>query len=61
MVTQQLPKTSGELKAFILKTIEEVSERIVPYISEDEQQELEKTYGESLHENDYSSKQSTRL
>ncbi|MEN7981869.1 MAG: hypothetical protein ABFQ65_00285 [Nanoarchaeota archaeon] len=45
-----LPKNIVELKQIILETINEVSERFIPFISQDEQEEIEKIHGKNLEE-----------
>ncbi|MBU2503985.1 MAG: hypothetical protein KJ879_02945 [Nanoarchaeota archaeon] len=60
METQNLPKNINELKSFILEILGEANDRIVPYVSVDEQEELEKLYGDSLYE-EHGLKDSARL
>jgi hypothetical protein len=45
MEQKTLPKNKLELKEFILQT---VNEGFIPFISNDEQEELNRLYGESL-------------
>ncbi|MFT4313451.1 MAG: hypothetical protein ACMXYA_03505 [Candidatus Woesearchaeota archaeon] len=42
-----------ELKEFIIKTVSEMTERIVPVISEDEESEIQTLYGRKIYDNDY--------
>lgn len=55
-----LPRNKKELKEFILEIIGEISERFVPYVSEDEQKEIEELYGEALNE-EYKEEEYVRL
>ncbi len=61
METQSLPKDAVELKKFIVATISEVSDRIIPIVSYDEQDELNKLYEDSLYEENYDKKNCIRL
>lgn len=53
METDTLPQNSIELKRFILRTVKDMTDRIVPTVSDDEQEELNNLYGKSLDKNDY--------
>ncbi|MFT7615695.1 MAG: hypothetical protein ACI8Y7_000517 [Candidatus Woesearchaeota archaeon] len=61
MQTEKIPKTKAELRSFILSTITTVSDRIVPTISIDEQEELDNLYGDSLYVEDYDASNTVRL
>ena len=61
MKTVTIPKDVNELKSFILNTVCEISERFVPYVSFDEQEELEKIYGKDLFLDDYNKNNIVKL
>ena len=50
-----------ELKEFIIKTVNEMTDRVVPTISEDEDLEIQKLHGKTLYVDDYDKHDCIRL
>jgi hypothetical protein len=50
MDLEVMPKTPEELKKFIVEVVREAKGDEIPYLSDEEQEEIEKLYGDKLDE-----------
>ncbi len=50
-----------ELRKFIIKTVSEMTERIVPMISEDEEFEIQSLHGSKIYDDDYDENDCIRI
>ena len=50
-----------ELREFIIKTVSEMNERLVPVISEDEELEIQSLHGKTIYNDDYDKNDCIRL
>tara|TARA_Y100000310_G_scaffold325294_1_gene388554 strand:+ start:553 stop:768 length:216 start_codon:yes stop_codon:yes gene_type:complete len=50
MDQEVMPRTPEELKKFIVDVVSEAKENEMPFVSDEEQKEIEELYGEKLDE-----------